>query len=538
MKIPFTLSNVAEVAVSPINADATLAAGGAGNRMMFAGVVVSPKGKPFEVLQVTASNWQRLLGKPFHSSKGIYAESLRQVADAVNGGNGCVVRVVPNDFKFPVLTLNLTASGGGRRAKAEVELNAPGEVVATVADSAMAFGTEIPVTDDTALAVWIADGSESTNRKVSLVAADVAQYGEGMFELKLVEVDSANNETEVESFIVSMDEDALDDMGSPAFIETVLESRSQCLMAKVGPKAKQMTNFPSTAFVGGTSGDLSALTADDYNRAISVLSASVINFTAVCSLGIYDEQAIRGLVGICENRRIGGFVDINPRLNYADAIQAATDLALNKERVSLYHLPYDYKDGFYGNRVVCGISGIAFTAKARGVAKTFPTGGWHYTPAGEERAVISRTGLRALTGIGEPDYEAMYKTRINKVSSNAAGLLFIDDSLTTCVRENYLRFEQVVSVADAISRDFYNLANGLKHNPDGITFEGLVNGMTDILDGYVSVGALVQPRNPEDGKEPYQLFIEQTSIDSWKCRWAICVSGSGRRFLGEPVLVR
>lgn len=563
MNIPFTLGNVSEVAVSPINADGTINAGGAGNRMTFGGIVVSNKGKPFEVLQVTDTNWLSVLGKPLHSSNGIYAESLRQLSEALKGGAGVVVRVVPESFRYPAITLNLYDPAPepdqevnedhpsqvlpAKKSKAKLKPMAAEEISylqpmaapsISISTSAIANGSKVQVTNDTAIALWIVDGSESSNRSVSMVKADSAMYGAGMWQITLTESDSAGNESELESLIVSLDQDAVDDMGRPAFAETVLESRSQYLRAIVGKRANEMTELAKTAFVGGVSGDLSTLSVTDYQKAIKILSSTVVNFTAVCSLGVYEDQALRDLATVCNNRRIGGFFDISPAMNYAEAIEQSTSLALNNERVSLFHFPYDFKDAYFGNRILCGLSGVAFTAKAKGVAKTYPVGGWHYTGAGEERAIIPRSAIRIVNGMDEPDYEAMYKARINKVSATSTGLMFIDDSLTTSVRENYLRFEQISSVADAISRDFYNLANGLKHNPDGVTFGGLVDGMTDILDGYVANGALVEPRDPSDGKEPYQLFVEQTDIDAWKCRWSICVTGSGRRFIGEPVLIK
>lgn len=41
--------------------------------------------------------------------------------------------------------------------------------------------------------------------------------------------------------------------------------------------------------------------------------------------------------------------------------------------------------------MVAGLSGAAFRAKALGVPSI---GGWHYSPAGEERGVISRDNLK------------------------------------------------------------------------------------------------------------------------------------------------
>lgn len=531
LNIPFTISNVSEIAIAPINADATLQAGGAGNRMVFGGVVNSPKGRPFEVLAVNAVNWSAILGRPEHSSKGNHTESLRQLAEAVNGGAGYVVRVVPSDFKFPVLTLSTVNVEPSKKEKTS-------EVGLTVDASALPFGAEIEQTATSALSLWVVDGDPSTNRFVSMTKADAEVYGEGMFELVLVEQDAAGNETELEKHFVSMKVDSKDDMGRPAFIETVLESRSAYLNAKVGTMKNLVTEFPKSKFIGGTNGDLNNIAVEDYEKAFAILSSSVLQFDAMVSLGIYNDSAIRTLANICDGRRIRGFVDIDPRLTYAEALEKATSMALNRERISLYHLPYTYVDPIYGNRVMAGISGIAFTAKAKGVAKTSPVGGWHYTAAGEERAIIGRSGLRIVNGVGEPDYALMYKHRINKVAANATGMLFIDDSLTTYVRENYLRFEQCVDVTDKISREFFQLGNQIKHSPDGITFDGLVGGMIDILDGYVATGALVSPRDPSEGKEPYRLIVEQVEIDLWNVRFSICVSGSSRRITGEPILLR
>ncbi len=41
-------------------------------------------------------------------------------------------------------------------------------------------------------------------------------------------------------------------------------------------------------------------------------------------------------------------------------------------------------------------SGVAYAAKARGVKKNSDVGGWHYSPAGEERAVIARASIQPL----------------------------------------------------------------------------------------------------------------------------------------------
>ncbi|MEC6832964.1 hypothetical protein VXS06_14450 [Photobacterium toruni] len=520
--IPFTQSNVAEVAVAPINADATLSAGGAGNRLIFAGLTISSKGKPFEVLSVNSDNYKALLGKVYHPSLGKVSEPLRHISDAVKGGNGLVVRVVPDDAKYPVLKLATVTKGK----------------TATLATSAQPFGMSVELGESEKLAFFIEDGAVSDNRALEIKQADADMYGAGMFEVLVYETDLTGFETVLEKHIVSTNPEALNDMGLPAYICTVLESQSKTIRAVIAHDLTELPIVAKTKFVGGTEGNIKSISSGQYDKALAVLKATVTQFTHILGLGCYEPAVIKSLINIANGRRVSGFFDLDPRLSYEQAVQAKIDLSIGDERACFYHMPFSCVDPTYRCRSVWGLSGIIFTAKAKGVMKTSPTGGWHYTPAGEERALITRQGLRQLESAGVPDYEKMYKVRINKLATNKAGYLFVDDSLTSYVRENYLRFEQVVSVTDAVSRDFIELANALKHNPDGVTYDGLTRGMTRILESYYTSGALVTPTHPEiDGKEPYKLIVKKTDKDAWEISFALSITGSGRRFMAKPILI-
>lgn len=542
MGIPFTISNVAETAISEINADSTTQFGGAGNRMVFGGVVISPKGAPFEVLRVNKSNVRALLGKPYHSSKGQYADNLRCLDEALNGGEGVVVRVVPSTATFPFLRIKtaemLLEEKAGKAKEKAGEEKSTRDVGNVTEAGAQAYGSVPTISGGELMIVYVIDGDPSNNRKLEIKKADESAYGVGMYHMLLTQEDVAGSPVVLEEHLFSLDPEAIDDMGSPAYIETVLEAKSNRIRVVMGSDPSGLTHIAPTAFSGATNGEISAITASDIKKAVAVLSNAIERYNAVVGLGMYDADVIKALIAICNARRIGGYFDIDPRKTYSEAITAMTDLGISEHRAMFTHLPYTSIDPTYKNRVVFGLSGTHFTAKAKGVAKTSPTGGWHYTPAGEERAIISRTALRLADGAGEPDYEAMYTKRINKIGISQSGQLFIDDSLTSCVKENYLRYEQQVSVPDAMARELVALTNQVKHSPDGITYETLLNGMTDIAENYVSIGALVKPRNKEDGDEPYRIYVEQVEIDLWRVRWEICVTGSGRRFIGEPVLIR
>lgn len=104
-KIPFALGRASGVAASEpeYNQEVKYIRGQA----VFAGLVVARRGKPFSVITVDADNWQRKLGTPAHPREGRQFESLRHVAQAVNGGSGKVVRVVGRDMRVPLLRLTV-----------------------------------------------------------------------------------------------------------------------------------------------------------------------------------------------------------------------------------------------------------------------------------------------------------------------------------------------------------------------------------------------------------------------------------------------
>ncbi|MFU1827834.1 hypothetical protein ACM6QN_14240, partial [Enterococcus faecium] len=92
----------------------------------------------------------------------------------------------------------------------------------------------------------------------------------------------------------------------------------------------------------------------------------------------------------------------------------------------------------------------------------------------------ARASIQPLYPEDTPDEEAMVKGRLNKVSVGTSGQMIIDDALTCCTQDNYLHFQHVPSLMNAISRFFVQLARQMKHSPDGITAAGLTKGMTKL----------------------------------------------------------
>lgn len=526
--IPYTLSQVAQVAVQEIDASATLSAGGTGGESAFAGIVISETGNPFELIRVTKSNWQEKLGKPYHPALGLkISEPLRHVGDAVKGGEGYVVRVVSEEARRPVLYVH------------RVESN-EGAATFEVMPGALTFGAQLEQASagDVLLALAVKDGDVS-NRHLTMTKIP---NKDGAFTLTVSATDRFGVEQTVESMEVSFDTNATDDMGTSTFILDRLQSSSTVLegVFNLGVKSAGFTGFPKTTFAGGTLGDQKNISSDQYQKALAVLRNALAGYTAVLGLGCYDSDVMVALGDIARDRRIDAFIDLQPTKTYTQALAAANGLNVNNHHMCLYHFPYSAKDPYSGGRAVWGISGVAFQAKAIGVAKATGTvGGWHYSPAGEERGIIDRREMQLLPGVGEPDEKAMYKARINKLGLSTSGKLMIDDAITCRTLEDYLRFQHVSSVMNAITRQFYKLATQLKHSPDGITFDGLTRGTKEILEGFESAKALRPPRNPEeDGEEAFILTVIQREIDAWEVQWACCVTGTARRILGSPSLIR
>lgn len=521
MRISQVIGNYADVAVAPIDASQTIATSSAGGMSVFCGLVVSEKGKPFELIKVTGANWREKLGNPARPSAGLPAASMRCLNDALLGGDGYVVRVTPSTAKYPVLTVAGVNVENGKN---------------TTSATALAFNSKPTLQEGGLLAIYPVDGDTSP-RSVELVAINGGQHE---FTLKIYANDAVGNEYIANEWHVSTDINAVDENGRSLFIADVLSRSSAPIQVIVSDTLEpgSIVGVNKTPFVGATNGNAKDITQLEWEKGIAVLASSMVNFTAVVSLGITDSAVIEKLAKVANDRLIDMFSDVEAD-NWAGAVEAMKAAAYTCERMACYFFPYYAKDPFSDHKAHWGISGVAFKAKAMGVAKVEGgVGGYHYSPAGQERGLINRKEVQPFEGLDEPDYEELVKVRLNRLDIANNGTLMIGDALTTRVKNDYLRFQHITSTLDAISRDFNQMAKQYQHEPDDITLSGITRGLTDILDGYQSSGALVKPRDPEQGEQPYVFEIKQVAIDLWEVTWWVCVTGSSRRILGKPVLFK
>jgi hypothetical protein len=514
MLIPSSLSQVAQTVINAIDSNATLSAAGLGANNQFGAVVISPKGAPFEVLKVNSKNWKSILGKPWHPSVGAKADSLRQLGDAVVASDGRVVRVVASDASFPVIQAHNLVEVDEKTASTE------------------SYGGQVVALGTAWAAFYVVDGDSARVRSISIVKDDINET----MTIKVTE-DGINGDVELESWVVSLSVDVVDDIGSSMFIETLINRSSVINVALRSGAVYAEVNDLEASFTKPEAGG--EITATDMVKALEVLHYSMEYLTAYVAMGLYDSTYLATLALFSTERLVDCFADLEPASTYASALAASLDLGINNYHVSLYHFPFIANDPYYDGRALWGLSGAAFAAKAKGRdITTGTTVGTHYSPAGVDLATISRANLTQVKGVGIPDYSAMVTARINKIGVSG-GRLFIDDAITMWAKNDYLRFQHVGSVCDQFSKLFYAGANALRHKPDNITKKGLTRLLKSIGDSFVASGALVPPRYPEtDGTSEYWFEVEQTEFDLWTCTWGLCVTGTNRRTSGEPVLIK
>ena len=537
MKIDFKLSQVAKSVVLATDASATIDTS-SGNAMRFCGVIVSRTGRPFEVLTV-GENWRKLLGKPYHMRTGVGAESMRHVQEAIVGGKGYVVRVVPTTAKFPVITLREKVENEDKDSATynthghptSIDESPSHESVTT----ALPYGTDISLNDAADIgSFYMIDGDNECERFIKLESLDAVEYGgDGFMMLTLFEKrDSIVSE--LEQHIVSADAEAIDVNNAPAFISDKLDANSQRIRFEANmDKVSSLFVFDKLTFAGGTSGQLKDITSADYVKAVDVLVNADPEHHAVCALGCYDDEALKKLAKYAEDCRVSLYYDLEPNLSFAGALSRQKALPISTHHACAYHLPYRCNDPFYGNSVSYGLSGFVFSAKAKGVASKAPVGGWHIVPAGMDRATINRSGMVLNENSGTPDYVEMVKARINKVALNQQGKPMIDDHLTCRAKSDDLRYEGVVAGDNYLQREWYKLTKQWKHEPIKEALNGLEKGFLAKLRDAETAGILTKTAT---GGDAYSLEIKQEAKDLLVAVWHANIQGSLRRSTGQCVL--
>lgn len=568
------ITNAAEITVLRL-IDNTFKTGG-GPISIGATCLIASKGQPFVVTQVTASNWESIFGKPL-SKKSEGMEGLRHLADAVNECTYVnVVRVTPEDAKFPSLSLK-TADG-------------------TIATAAHDYGTTLSLGAGVCLQVWPVDGDASTNRKflisnvvsdkgawttatayvpddvvtvtggrlicvtdhTSATAPTLASPGtnwkvydgayDNRFTITFYDVDSDGDEYVLESYTVGLGVNDKDDMGRPAYIETVLEQAGSAFRcnydesvtwasALVGLK---LASGDKTAFAGGTAGTFTddAEKTQQFKKGWDLFRNEQYLAYLMFAAGNYDGDVLANCLDIAYERHVNFFFDVNPNLTPSGAIDWLKGIGLENRQGACYYSPFSANDQWYGGKTVWGVSGEAVASCARGDANfTGATPGVHYAPAGIYRGKLTRTGLTRLNDIAI-NRDDFYTARINPVIASDQGGAVIDDCLSIHYKQNYSRFIWVNRIANYIDHRFVEAAAYMKFEPDGLTKAGLTKLVKQILDQLVVSGALVTPRDPADGTAPYVLKVEQVEIDLWLVTWDFCPTGAARRIAGQPRLIK
>jgi hypothetical protein len=364
------------------------------------------------------------------------------------------------------------------------------------------------------------------------------------FKINFYDKTLAGEEYLLESYTVGIAETDTDDMGRPAYIESVLSQQSDRFRCDLGVGIEwediqdTLTEATKTMFVGGTAGGTP--TSQNYIDAWDTFRNESIPVFLLFAAGNYDTSVLANCIDIAADRHISFFFDAPYYLDSEAALTWLREACLSGRQAACYYCPYAATDRWYGGKTAWGASGAAVAACAKGDANfTGATPGIHYAPAGVKRATLTRTGVKPLFPADAINRDDFYTARINPVVSADSGGVFIDDSLALHFMQNYSRFIWVNRIANYIDHRFVEMANQFKHEPDGITYRGLSRGIKAILDELVTSGALSKPREPDiDGDSPYVFTVTQQEIDLWLVDWSFCPTGSARRIAGQPRLIK
>lgn len=572
------ITNAAEITVlQPI--DNTYKTGG-GPVSVGGCVIVASKGRPFTVHEVfgTDTSQEDIFGSPL-PKKAYGMEGLRHLSEAAKECNWVqTVRVVnQKEYRYPSLGFIFYRERGDWDSKTDY---APGDVVSCdgqsyIAAADVAASTTPPVTgtgdwmeysgpvekdahrhnesvivgdDGFWLVVYPIDGDASTRRTLRIEDVDTERR---RFKLAFYDVDDTGYEYCLESHLVGIGEDDKDDMGRPAYIETVLETQSkrfrcdflegvawEALESVLLDLEDKKARPQSFSFEGGTSGGQPE--NDDWFKAVELLRRESMPLNMIFAAGLMEQDIIARLAEIADFRHIGFYFDVPGYLPQDSALEWLKELGLNSRHARAYYGPYEASDPWRGGKTVWGVSGAMVAAKARGnqnFTKNVP--GVHYSPAGEKRGYLARTGVAPLFPEQNLNRDTLYTARLNPIIDMTSGGACADDDLTQFPRESYLRFGWVNDVLDYIDQRFVEAARIAKFEPDGLTREILYDLAKAIMDELVTSGALVPPREPDrDGTKPYVITITQVEIDLWHCEWAVCITGAARRIAGQPRLMR
>ena len=431
-----------------------------GGPLVASTVTIAKKGLPGIVHKLTMDNWMEITGGPLHK-KTAGMEGLRHVNDALPYCSYINwIRVMAADAKFPSMTLKLAD--------------------AAITKAGHAYGTVLTVGEGFIFQIWMNDGHNGLNR--GLLIRNIDDTTE-RFNLVVTEtVDGVT--TEIADYLVGVDPDDKDDMGAPAYIETVLATGGilQCDYNEVYTyteiKAK-LTGFATAqAFTGGLDGG--APTEAEWKTAWDNYREETTPNMFFFAAGNYDTAVLTNCFAIADLRQNQFFYDLPPTGTPAACITWMTAFGQDSPQAAAYYCPWAAEDSFSGGKAVWGASGEAVAAMAKGWIKyTGNIPGVHYAPAGSDRARFGRTNAVRLLAdrINRDDFVA---SRINPVVASDSGGIAIDDAISTHFKENYSRFIWVNSIFNYIVRRFLQAAAAVKFEPSGITVDILNKLVTEI----------------------------------------------------------
>lgn len=208
------------------------------------------------------------------------------------------------------------------------------------------------------------DGSDCQQRTFRIQDVDTIRQ---RFTISIYEKDDAGCEAILENYQVGVGEDDKDDMGVPAYIETVFETRSshfrcdlleRTTWEKLEPVLLSLKWKKSTprgfSFSGGTDGGIPEL--PDWLQAASVFSNEHLQLNLLFAAGNVEPDFIVKLAEIADDRHVS-FFDAPTNLSPAQALEWVKELGLKSRHSRCYYSALEANDPWRGGKTVWAYPG-------------------------------------------------------------------------------------------------------------------------------------------------------------------------------------
>ncbi|WP_321946568.1 hypothetical protein [Paraburkholderia sp. J10-1] len=359
----------------------------------------------------------------------------------------------------------------------------------------------------------------------------------------------------------SLDHTAIDDYGQDAYIGTLiaaqldsieLTSVSTALIpvaadfyGKNADGTEKLASTGDTPLIlfqeGGT-----AYTADDYDRAVSMLETSPYDYGYGISAGTQAVALISKMatMHIRANRQF--IVDIPGGLTPEAADVFVSQLNCDTHYVQFYWAPLQTDDPVNGGKAVIGLSGYqaGLRCARNAQANAYGLAPKNYPIAGKEWP-LRRTGVRQLCTPSDPQLNSLALAKINPVlfvRYNGGGKYAFTDSLTSAkVATSYRKLITVAEMSSSIDDMVVKYGRETLQLPMDLAIGRMERFLEDLFDAAGSSKWLVPSDNDALGEKGYVFQVARHKLrpaDAYVVTYGLHYDGVARAIFVTQTISR